>query len=200
MGVDPQALLVQAQAGDAPAFGRLLESYRSYLTVLARIEVGRRLRGKVEPGDVVQEAFMDAHRQFPQFRGTTEREFASWLRRILCGQLALVLRRFLGPNRDMRLERDLQTQLDQSSALMEMGLVASRSTPSQQASRREQAALLAEALAALPPDYRDVLILRHLEGLTFPEVAARMERNENSTHKLWARAIAALRRAMNEQG
>lgn len=199
MGIDHDELLRAAQAGDTAALGQLLESYRSYLMVLARIQIGRRLQGKTEPNDVVQETFMDAHRQFSGFRGSTEAEFGSWLRQILAGQLAQLMRRFLASNRDMRLERELQIQLDHSSAMLEGGLVGSLTTPSQHASRREQTAILVDALGAIPPDYRDVLILRHMEGLTFPEVAQRMQRTENSTYKLWARAIASLRRAVEDR-
>ncbi|MGC4034035.1 MAG: sigma-70 family RNA polymerase sigma factor [Tepidisphaeraceae bacterium] len=161
---------------------------------------GRKLRGKVDPSDVVQETFLDAHRQFPNFRGTHEAELAAWLRRILAGQLALTMRRFLGSKgRDVRLERDLQQQIDDSARAMDAGLAASFSTPSQHASRREQTVLLADAMSRLPEDYREVIILRHLEGLGFAEVAARMERSEDSVQKLWVRALAKLKTALSDE-
>jgi RNA polymerase sigma-70 factor, ECF subfamily len=75
-------------------------------------------------------------------------------------------------------------------------MVASYSTPSQHASRREQAVLLADALAQLSEDYREVIILRHLEGLPFADVARRMGRSEDSVQKLWVRSLASLRRSM----
>jgi RNA polymerase sigma-70 factor (ECF subfamily) len=56
--------------------------------------------------------------------------------------------------------------------------------------------LVAEALKELPPDYREVLILRHLEGLSFPEVAKRLDRTLSSVDKLWVRALARLRRVL----
>jgi RNA polymerase sigma-70 factor (ECF subfamily) len=174
-----------------------LESYSRYLTLLARVQIGRRLQGKVDAGDVVQEVFLEAHRQFQQFRGTSEGEFIAWLRRILAGQLALVLRKYLGTKgRDVRLERDLAVQLDQSSQVLDGGLVASHSTPSQHVARREQAVILADALGQLPEDYREVIILRHLEALPFAEVASRMGRSEDSVQKLWVRALASLRRSL----
>ena len=74
--------------------------------------------------------------------------------------------------------------------------MAAGSTPSQQAARREQAVLLADALDRLPQDYREVIILRHLEGLTFPEVARRLDRTLDSVEKLWARGLARLRRSL----
>jgi RNA polymerase sigma-70 factor (ECF subfamily) len=76
------------------------------------------------------------------------------------------------------------------------GLAASISTPSQHAVRREQAVLLADALGRLPDDYREVIILRNLEGLGFAEVSARMGRSEDSVQKLWVRALGNLRGLM----
>src|SRR5436190_17005813 len=156
MSVNPQTLLSQARAGDAVSLGALLESYREYLTLLARVQVGRQIQGKVDAGDVVQEVFLDAHRQFATFRGESEPELIAWLRRILAGKLALTMRNFLGTRgRDVNLERDLAINLDQSSAVMERGLVASQSSPSQHFAKREEAVMLAEALGRLPADYKE---------------------------------------------
>ena len=76
--------------------------------------------------------------------------------------------------------------------------MAPQSSPSQQAIRREQSVLLAEALGRLPADWRELLILRHLEGLTFPEVAKRLGRTVDSVKKLWPRALAGLRRLLEK--
>ena len=197
MGADVDLLLAEARGGADGALGRLLEQYSHYLTLLARMQIGKRLQGKVDPADLVQEVFLSVHRQFPQFRGTTEAEFVAWLRRIMAGQFALVLRRYMGTKgRDVNLERDLVAEFDQSSMAIDRGLMASYSTPSQHASRREQAVLLAEALGKLTEDHREVIVLRHLESLSFAEVAVRMNRTENSVYKLWVRALANLRSAM----
>jgi RNA polymerase sigma-70 factor (ECF subfamily) len=193
----PEYLLHQARAGDGPALGRLLEHYRAYLTVLARVQIGRRLQGKVDASDVVQDAFLGASRDFAQFRGATEREFAAWLRQVLASLLANLVRHYHGTQRrDVRLERQLSAELDQSSQALDRGLVAPHSSPSQQAVRREQSVLLAQALARLPDDARELLILRHLEGLTFPEVARRLGRTLDSVKKQWPRALASLRRVL----
>ena len=197
MALNPLVLIDEARGGNGVAMGSLLESYSRYLTLLARVQIGQRLQGKVDPADVVQETFLEAHRQFPQFRGTSEAEMAAWLRRILAGQLALLVRRYIGTKaRDMNLERELGAQLDQSSEAIDRGLAASISTPSQRASRREQAVLLADALGRLPEDYREVIILRHLEGIAFADVAARMGRSVDSVQKLWVRALGSLRSTM----
>jgi RNA polymerase sigma-70 factor (ECF subfamily) len=196
---DPEELLRAARAQGPVALGPLLELYRSYLTLLARLQIGRRLQSKVDAADLVQETFLKAYRDFGQFRGTTERELATWLRQILATNLAMVVRRYLGTQRrDARLEQELAEDLNQSSGVLHRGLLAPHSSPSQQAARREQAVLLANALDRLPADYREVIILRHLEERTFPEVARHMDRTVDSVKKLWMRALVRLRRSLGE--
>jgi RNA polymerase sigma-70 factor (ECF subfamily) len=190
-------LLVRARAGDDSARGELLEKYRDYLTLLARLQIGRRLQAKADPADVVQDTFLLAHRSLAGFRGQTEAEFLSWLRRILARTVALFIRRHTGVrSRDVRLERNLAGELDRSSLALDGGLVAPDTSPSHQAAHREQVVLIANALERLPDDYRDVLVLRHLEGLTFPEVAQRMGKTQNSVLKLWTRGLPTLRRLL----
>jgi RNA polymerase sigma-70 factor (ECF subfamily) len=194
---DLDELLAQARAGDDAALGRLLERYRAYLTVLARVQIGRRLQGKADCADVVQETFLEAARHFAGFRGQNEPELCGWLRQILAGRIANLVRRYLGTQaRDVRLERELQAEIDQSSRAIDLNLVAAQSTPSQRASRREQAVLLADALDRLPEDYREAIVLRHLEGLSFPQIAQRMGRSLDSVEKLWLRAVTRLRQSM----
>ena len=178
------------------ALGRRLEAHRDYLTILARMQIGQRLQGKVDPTDVVQETFLHAVRDVAQFRGSSDQELAGWLRRILAARLADLVRRYCGTQgRDVRLEQALQVELDHSSQLLDRGLVAPLGSPSQQAVRHEQATWLAGALERLPEDYREVLVLHHLEELDFPEVARRMGRSVEAVKKLWARALARLRRS-----
>jgi RNA polymerase sigma-70 factor (ECF subfamily) len=194
---EPEQLLHRAKAGEGPALGRLLELYRAYLVVLARVQIGRRLQGKVDASDLVQEAFLGACRDFPQFRGKTANEFLGWLRQILASLLANLVRHYQGTQgRDVRLERQLIIELDQSSQAMDRALVTPQSSPSQQAIRREQSVLLAEALGRLPEEWRELLILRHLEGLTFPEVARRLDSTVDRVKKQWPRALAALRQLL----
>jgi RNA polymerase sigma-70 factor (ECF subfamily) len=193
--VEPEPLLVLARADQDGARGRLLEHYRNYLTILARMQIGRRLQGKADPADVVQETFLEAHRSFDKFQGTTEAELAGWLRGILGGQLAHLVRRFLGTKRrDVRLECEIADHLDRSSHALGWQLYSRGSSPSHQAARRELAVILADALEQLPDDYREVLVLRHLEGLTFPEISRRMGRTLDSVEKLWVRALDRMRR------
>src|SRR5262245_9443229 len=196
LGIDE--LLRQARAGDLAALGQALERYRRYLTLLARVEIGRQLQSKLDPADLVQETFLDAHRQFDRFAGGAD-SFGRWLRQILAGTLAGQVRRYLGTQgRDVRLEQQLADALDQSSVALAGVLAAPVSTPSQHAAQQEQDVILADALAGLPDDYREAIVLRHLEGLSFPEVARRMGRSLDSVEKLWLRALGKLRQTMGE--
>src|SRR5262249_54075812 len=180
--------------GDGPALGQLLEKYRNYLGLLARVQISRRLQSKIDAADLVQETFLNAHRHFNQFRGITEVELAAWLRQILAANVANLVRHYFGTQgRDVRLEQELVDELDQSSHAWNLGLIAVQSSPSQRAARREEAVILADALAKLPEDYAEVIVLRQLHGLPFAEVASRMGRSVDSVEKLWVRALVRLR-------
>ena len=195
--LSPDQLLGQAQKGNLEHLGQLLENYRHYLHLLARLEIGRNLQSKLDASDLVQDTLLEAHRNFSHFQGASETQFVCWLRQVMAASLANLVRRYLGTQgRDVRLERKLTVQLDQSSRLLDRGLIDRGSSPSQQASRREQAVLLADALARLPEDYREVIILRHLQGLSFAEVSSRMGRSLDSVEKLWMRGLARLRQLM----
>ncbi len=192
-------LLNRSRAGDGQALGRLLECYRNYLVLLARLQIGRRLQGKVDAADVVQETFLTAHQDWGTFQGHSERELVGWLRQVLACKLGKLVRTYFGTHcRNILRERDLAAELDRSSRILDRGLFHKEESPSQQVSRREQGVLLADALSQLPADYREVLILRHLEGLSFPEIAERMERTLDSVKKLWLRALDRLRLTMRE--
>jgi RNA polymerase sigma-70 factor, ECF subfamily len=197
--LDPENLLENAKKGDDAALGQLLELYRAYLSLLARLQIGTRLQVKADAEDLVQETFLKAHRDFAQFRGNSEKEWVGWLRQILAYQLAHLVRRYHGSKRrDIKLERAMEDALNESSSALDRGLAAPHSTPSQQALRREQSVLLADALNQLPPDYREVIILSHLQGQSFPEVAQAMGRTLDSVKNIWARALAKLRRILGE--
>ncbi len=194
---DTQQMLRLARQDPGQALGPLLERYRHYLQLLARLQIGRRLQGKVDASDVIQEVFLEAHRHFDHFRGMEEAELASWLRQILAARLAKLVRRyFRTQGRNIRLERELALDVDQSSQALDRGLIAAQSSPSQKAARREQGLILAEALGRLPEHYREVLILRHLEELSFPEIAGRLGRSLDSVKNLWARGLAQLREVL----
>jgi RNA polymerase sigma-70 factor (ECF subfamily) len=197
---DPQQLLADARGGREDALGGLLELYRNYLTLLARTQIDLHLQGRVSASDVVQETFLDACRDFVRFRGSTEAELLAWLRQVLvCNLGRLVQQQVLAQKRSVRrevsLERRLQA-LDESSARMESALIGRQSSPSASAQRRERVALLADQLARLPPDYREVIVLRNLEGHSFEEVARCMGRSSGAVRILWVRAVDRLRQQL----
>src|SRR5207245_10035590 len=104
-----------------------------------------------------------AHRDFPQFLGSTEKELLTWLRRILVRNLADQVKHHKAQVRNWKREESLEVLLDRSSSAAEQALAKGISTPSALASRREQAVLLADALARLPADSREVIVLRDVE-------------------------------------
>jgi RNA polymerase sigma-70 factor (ECF subfamily) len=173
---------------------RLLESYRNYLRLMARSVLGHRLRGKVDPSDVVQETLLKAHERFGQFRGESEPEVVAWLRQILVRNVADLVRRYApGGGRDVARERPIEDEMERSSRAL-AGLIPSpHSTPSKGAQRRELAVLFADALADLEPDHREVILLRNLDDLDWGEIAERMCRTPAAARMLWARALPRLK-------
>jgi RNA polymerase sigma-70 factor, ECF subfamily len=200
MGTDPEMLLSLAKAGSGPALSRLLDRHRGALEVQARLQVGRRLRAKLDFEDLMQELSLEAHRDIAQFRGRSEGEFIGWLRKVFATIVSNQVRRYLGTRRrDLRREQPIVIGRDDTSrAVIDRRLVAPQSSPSQQAARRERAELLAEALGTLPETYREVIVLRNLEGLSFADVAARMGRTEDSVKNIWLRALSRLRRMLGD--
>jgi RNA polymerase sigma-70 factor (ECF subfamily) len=193
--MDTLAAMAQARTGDSAALGRLLDQHRLYLAVIARVQLDRGLQAKVDASDVVQETFLEAHRDFPQFRGETVGELVAWLRQILTRNLANQARHYRDTRRrDVRREQGLGATPGGSAD----GPAATISTPSQTAGRREALDLLADALVRLPDDYRQVIILRNLEELSFAEVAERMGKTVDSVKKLWARGLVHLRKQLPE--
>jgi RNA polymerase sigma-70 factor (ECF subfamily) len=199
-----EELLGQAQAGSGESLGRLLQLYANYLKLLVLAQLENNLRARVSPSDVVQETFFEAHRDFLQFRGQTTAEFAAWLRRILVNNLSRVVEQhILAEKRDVRREVSLErlaTALEQSTARLEAVLPDPGSSPSAGAHRRELEIMLADQLAELPIDYRDVIVMRHIESLPFDEIGRRMDRSSGAVRMLWLRAVKMLRERLDERG
>lgn len=192
----PEKLLRLVRGGDSARMGHLLQMYRNYLQLLAESELDRKLRARISPSDVVQETMLEAHRDFEQFRGTSEAEFIGWLRQILIHNLAEVIsRHVLTEKRDVRRDvslAKLHNSFERSTMQLRDVLLANVDSPSDVALRRERAVLLADLMAELSDSHREVLLLRNLRGLPFKTVAVRMERSVAATKMLWMRAIKQL--------
>ena len=185
----PEELLHRVRNGSDGARGALLDLYRPYLYLLARVHIDRRIQAKLDDSDLVQDTVLQAHRNLTEFNGQTEAELTQWLRQIMVRVSIEKSRHYTRQRRDVRLEERLQGELNRSSMEIGRALVSPGSSPTQKAIRRERAVLLANALTELPPDYREVLILHELERLTISQVAQRMGRTEDSVRKLWTRAL-----------
>jgi RNA polymerase sigma-70 factor (ECF subfamily) len=195
----PSDLIHRCRAGEPGAREQLFDRYQPYLQVLARAQLGRRLRGKCDPSDVVQMTLLEAHRDFAAFQGGCEAELLAWLRRILAHNLFNEARRFAAQQRDCAREVSIdqvRAGVEHSSVLLGRTLAADTPSPSQAASQRESAVRLAAALARLPDDYQTVLMLRVFEELPAEEVADRMGRSAGAVRMLQMRALAALREQM----
>jgi RNA polymerase sigma-70 factor (ECF subfamily) len=191
---DLGSLLQEARAARPGAVAQLLEAFRNYLRLMAQTGIDASLRGKADPSDLVQECLLKAHQRFDQFRGQSEAELAGWLRQILARNLTDLARRFHAAGaRQVSRERSLEDYLEKSSQVLGNLLPGNATTPSQAAQRRELSVVLADALADLSADYREVILLRSIQELGWEEVAGKMGRSPAAVRLLWARALKQLR-------
>jgi RNA polymerase sigma-70 factor (ECF subfamily) len=198
-GLDLCQLIERARRNEPGALDRLLASYRNYLCLLARTGLNASLQGKADPSDLVQDALLKAALRFEQFRGADDAALAGWLRQILARCLADLVRRYRTGGRRAAREQSLDQLLDRSSQVMERILAADDSSPSASAHRRDLGVVLSDALAELSDDQREVIVLHHLEELSWDEVAQHMGRSAGAVRMLWARALKQLRTLIDER-
>lgn len=200
-GVTVSDLLARARAGEQPALERLFTLCRNYISILARAQVGSRLRAKVDSSDLVQQTLLDAYRGFGRFQGGSEEEWLAWLRRILEHNAADFVRHYRHTGkRQVQREVALARAGDSSAVAGCPEPADAGETPSQQLLRKERELLVADALAQLSEDHQEVVLLRNLQRLPFDEVARRMERSRPAVQMLWMRAIQKLQQAMGKHG
>ena len=167
-----------------------LERYRSWLGLLARLQVEPRYRAKFDPSDIVQQTMLEAVRDWPQFRGGSQAELAAWLRQILAHVLLHEMRRFGGTRSgaiSVAKSRSIKRSPSRLAAWV-MRSAAPGSSPSERAGRHELELRLADALAKLPADYAEVILMRNVEGLSHDEIARRTGRGVGAVRMLWVRA------------
>ncbi|GAA4456943.1 sigma-70 family RNA polymerase sigma factor [Novipirellula rosea] len=186
-------MLLQVRHGDIDSLGELLQLYRNYLSVLATTQLDGRLRRRMSPSDLVQETMLAAHRDFAAFRGGSEGELLAWLRQILSNCLGHAIEaNVFAKKRDIRREVALDQiakNVDDSMARLANILADRGLSPSEDMGRRELSLRLSDQLAKLKPEYRDVIVYRNLQGLSFDEIAARMNRKSGAVRMMWLRAI-----------
>jgi RNA polymerase sigma-70 factor (ECF subfamily) len=140
-----------------------LERFRDYLRLLAEMHLDRRLQAKLDASDVVQQTLLEAHRDVEKFRGRSEAELAAWLRQALVNNLANAARDFARAKRDVRRDRN------------------------------EQLCLLADALAQLSADQREVVVLRYLHAWPVADIGSHLGRSVPAVAGLLRRALVHLR-------
>jgi RNA polymerase sigma-70 factor (ECF subfamily) len=187
-------LLARARGGDRQALDRLFALCRNYLAVVARAQVESWVRAKFDPSDLVQQTLLEAYRGFDAFQGRTGAEWLAWLRRILSHNAVDHARRYCATDRrQIAKEVPLEGQGPGSGGGDAREPADAQASPSQQLLAHERELLLADALARLAPDHREVILLRNLQGLPFDEVARRMDRSRPAAQMLWMRALRQLK-------
>jgi RNA polymerase sigma-70 factor (ECF subfamily) len=176
------------------SFRERLEQFRPYLEALARVHLDRRLWRKCDSEDVVHDTLCEALRKGHQFRGDTDGQLRAWLRRALLNNVLDLVRKWPRVTDDV----DLEGALEASSRHIEHSLVAECSSPGERAARNEQLDRLACALARLPRDQHEAVILHHLEGLTLADVAVHLRRSPAAAAGLVHRGLKKLRCLLKE--
>jgi RNA polymerase sigma-70 factor (ECF subfamily) len=193
-----QRLLEQVRRGNRPAFDQLFAQHRDYLCRFIEHQLDPKLRSRVDPSDVVQEAHLEALRRLAGYLERPGMPFRLWLRQIAQDRLHKARRHHLGTAR-RSLERE-QSLPDRSSQLLARQLLDAGSSPSQRLNRRELEQRLHEGLAQLPDVDREILILRTVEGLSYEEVGYLLAIKPAAARKRQGRALARLHKILFEGG
>lgn len=178
-----------------------LADYRPYLAAMARIQIAARpwVAPKLDASDLVQQVLLKAHEARADFRGQSSGEVAAWLRQILSRTLANELRKYGQAKRDVGAELSVEAELDASSCRLEAWLAADQTSPSQRVINDERANALANALATLPEDQRDVILLKHCHGISLLDCAKRLNRTVPAVAGLLRRGLQELRQRLDAE-
>jgi RNA polymerase sigma-70 factor (ECF subfamily) len=147
----------------------------------------------MDASDIVQTTLLEAHQKLTSFRGDAPVELAGWLRAILVNNVADAIRAQVREKRDIRRERSLEANIEDSFARADAWLASDQSTPSVQLMRGEQQVALADAIANLPADQADAIVQYHLRGLSLRELAEYFGRSEAAVAGLLHRGLKSLR-------
>jgi RNA polymerase sigma-70 factor (ECF subfamily) len=196
---DNQRTLQRAVSGDQAAWAEILAPHRKRLRRMVALRLDQRLRGRVDPSDVLQEAFLEAAQAWPKYLEHPEQPVFLWLRWLTGMTLQLMHRRRLGVQaRDAGREVQLVDRPwpDATSAALAAQLLGRDTRPSVAAIRAERQRRLQEALNAMDPLDREVLILRHFEELTNAEFARELGLQDSAASKRYIRALHRLKQIL----
>jgi RNA polymerase sigma-70 factor, ECF subfamily len=198
---ETEALIQSAREGGSEELGRLLVRYAGRLRSMVSLRLDRRLVGRVDASDVLQEAFLDATRSFRRYRERPSRSFYVWLRCIAARQLIDIHRHHLGvkardPRREVSLDRPFLPEA--TSAAIAAHLLGHLTSPSEAAARSEGVARLEASLEKMDRLDREVLALRHFEQLTNLETAEVLGIEESAASKRHLRALRRLKDLLKE--
>ena len=190
-------LAKRAAAGDNSAWRQLFAVHRERLHRMVRLRLDHRARARIDPSDVLQEAYLEAFRSLPTYLAapTPRAPFFLWLRAITCHKLMSMLRYELGAEmRDPRREVSIHDPClpQTTSGFLAEHLAARISGPLTAVMRREMKSRLQEALDQLEPLDREVLMLRHFEQLTNAETAQILKIEPSASSKRYVRALKRL--------
>jgi RNA polymerase sigma-70 factor, ECF subfamily len=193
---DVAELLGQAAAGDEAAMTQLFTRYRKRLKQMVRLRLNRRLQGRIDESDILQEAFLEASKRLPEYLAKKPLPFFLWLRHITGEKLIDAHRRHLGAKiRDAGQEVSLHRgpMPAASSASLAAQLLGHLTSPSQAAIKAETRLRVQELLNSMDPLDREILTLRHFEQLSNPEVAQTLGLNESTASSRYLRALKRLK-------
>lgn len=174
---------------------------RPWLKMLAERQLSQKMKSKLDASDVVQQTLVDAWKGQADFRGTSHRERLAWLKTIMTRVMIRFNRdQFQTEKRGMGREKTIQSAMDDVSVRIEQLAIGRETGPVSAAARAEQSLLLAAALGSLPNDYRQVLTMRHIDGLSHAEIAEKLGRTSAATRMLWVRALEALKKQIGASG
>jgi RNA polymerase sigma-70 factor (ECF subfamily) len=192
-------LLEGAGRGDRRALDRLFGRHRERLLRMARLRMDRRLMGRIDASDIVQEVQLQAWKRLSRYLRDRTMSFFIWLRFLTEQHLKELLRRNLGAKaRDVRREVRRAALPGASSVVMAEMLSAGVTTPSRAVARDERERRIRAALDALPEADREILSLRHFEGLKNREVAEELGLEPPAASKRYVRALGRLKGALED--
>ena len=198
---DSRRQIEQVAAGDQAALAELLKQYRPRLRRMVQLRLDRRLQGRVDPSDVLQEAYFEISSRAADTARQAEFPFFLWLRMMTGQKLLEIHRRHLGTQmRDADREISLcQSYPEVNSHLLASQLLGTLTSASQAAMRAEQQAQLEATLNSLEPLDREILTLRHFEELSNAEVAHVLGLTKSAASNRYIRALMRLKERLAEQ-